>query len=81
MKIIFNVAKCNLCKNVVESKYRHDWASCNCGEIFVDGGLDYLRRGAKNWVNFIDLSSVKLGKNEKKNLGIKKRKAVKKVGG
>jgi len=55
-KIIENKAQCKLCKNIIESKYRHDCVSCPCGEIFVDGGLDYLRSGAKDINNFIDMS-------------------------
>ena len=55
-KVIKNSAACSLCGEVIESKYRWDFVSCSCGEIFVDGGLDYLRRGAKNFDNFIDLS-------------------------
>jgi hypothetical protein len=40
-----NRARCRKCGDVIESKDRHDWKRCNCGAIFVDGGLDYLRRG------------------------------------
>lgn len=51
-----NKAQCALCDDVIESTHRHDFVSCKCGEIFVDGGKAYLRRGAKNFLNFIDLS-------------------------
>ena len=74
------MAKCRLCKSVIVSKYRHDFVKCKCGEIFVDGGLEYLRRGGIHLKNFIDLSIVGSDKNEKKILGIKKRKAAKDVG-
>jgi hypothetical protein len=30
---------------VIESTRRHHWVSCSCGRVFVDGGLDYSRRG------------------------------------
>lgn len=40
-----NVAKCAVCKNVIESKSVHDFVSCSCGSIFIDGGMDYCRRG------------------------------------
>ena len=40
-----NQAKCRKCKDVIESKHRHDFVSCKCGSIFVDGGNDYIRRG------------------------------------
>ena len=51
-----NRAKCKKCGNEIESKYRHDFKWCSCEEIFVDGGLDYLRRGAKEFKNFEELS-------------------------
>lgn len=38
--------KCKLCKTVVESRYRNEMRYCRCGEIFIDGGEDYLRYGA-----------------------------------
>jgi hypothetical protein len=37
--------KCHLCDTVVESKSRHDFVSCKCKSIFLDGGLDYVRYG------------------------------------
>lgn len=40
-----NRAGCPECGDVVESKHVHDHVSCSCGGIFVDGGLEYLRRG------------------------------------
>lgn len=58
-RIIRNSAKCKLCEVEIESKYRWDYVSCECGEIFVDGGKDYLRRGANNFENFIDTSLPK----------------------
>ena len=44
-KIIKNVIRCNLCGDIIESTYRHDFVTCKCGCCSVDGGLDYLRRG------------------------------------
>jgi hypothetical protein len=38
------MAKCKKCRDVIESKYRHDFVSCKCGAISVDGGKDYFRR-------------------------------------
>jgi formylmethanofuran dehydrogenase subunit E len=55
-KIITNKAQCKKCGDIIESLYRHDFQSCKCRAIFVDGGLDYLRSGADNFENFIDLS-------------------------
>ena len=44
-RITRNAIKCNACGDVIESTYRHDFKSCFCGRVSVDGGLDYLRRG------------------------------------
>ena len=44
-KIKCNKAQCLECKDIIESKSRHDFVSCSCGAIFVDGGTDYWRWG------------------------------------
>lgn len=44
MKIIKNAAKCLNCNEIVESKNRHDFVMCSCGNLAVDGGKDYLKR-------------------------------------
>jgi hypothetical protein len=56
MTILRNIAGCNKCGDVIESKTRHDFVYCECGNIFVDGGTSYLRRGAVDFDYFIDLS-------------------------
>lgn len=55
-KIIHNAAQCNLCGEIIESVDRYDYVKCQCGEIFLDGGRDYIRSGARNPENFISLS-------------------------
>jgi hypothetical protein len=57
-KIIRNRAQCLNCGDVIESVHHHDYVSCNCNEIAVDGGRAYLRASAKNLANFKDLSEV-----------------------
>lgn len=42
--IIRNAIRCNICGDVIESTYRHDYVECRCGAFAVDGGHDYLRR-------------------------------------
>ena len=44
-KLVRNAARCKLCGDVVESRYRHDFVMCSCEAMFVDGGLDYIRIG------------------------------------
>ena len=43
-KILVNKAQCNNCEDIIESKFRHDFVTCSCGMISIDGGLDYLKR-------------------------------------
>ena len=55
-KIKVNKAKCKLCGDIIESTHVHDFVTCSCGEISVDGGKYYLKRCAKNLDNIIELS-------------------------
>ena len=56
--IIKNQIKCNLCEDIIESHYRHDFKRCKCGAVSIDGGKDYLKRSAKTRDCFEDLSIV-----------------------
>lgn len=53
-----NIAQCRLCKDIIESKHRHDFVSCKCGAIFIDGGQDYQRCGAKDLDDVIYLDKM-----------------------
>lgn len=56
-KIIENKVKCLLCGDIIESVDRHDYVTCSCGNVSVDGGKDYLRRCfVKDQDTWIDLS-------------------------
>lgn len=44
-KIKRNAIRCIECRDEIESTHRHDFRSCRCGAVFVDGGKSYLRRG------------------------------------
>ena len=54
--------QCNNCKDIIESKSRHDFVTCSCFTnskdnkgIYVDGGDDYCRIGGDpNNMTFID---------------------------
>jgi hypothetical protein len=48
MKITTNKIRCLTCGEIIKSTYRHDFVTCKCGAVSVDGGLDYLRRCFKN---------------------------------
>jgi len=57
MAIVRNMAKCDKCGDIIESKYRHDFVWCKCGSIAVDGGHEYLRRIGDPEI-FIDMSII-----------------------
>lgn len=59
-KIFRNAIKCNHCGDVIESTYRHQFATCSCGCCSVDGGFDYLRRCFKHFPeeDYMDLSET-----------------------
>lgn len=57
--ILRNSALCLECNTEIESKHRHDYVSCPCGAIAVDGGKDYLRRACIPGKNIKDTSIVK----------------------
>jgi hypothetical protein len=61
-----NAARCALCNDIVHSTYRHDFVSCSCGEIFVDGGNDYQRCGAKDFKNVLRITDAELEEHYKK---------------
>jgi hypothetical protein len=42
--IVQNAVSCNGCGDMIISKHRHDFVTCTCGAISVDGGQAYLRR-------------------------------------
>ena len=55
MTILKNKCRCKKCGTVIESKHRHDFAGCECGSIYTDGGTEYIRRGwpegdANDWI-------------------------------
>lgn len=67
-----NKIKCKLCGDIIESKHRHDFVTCKCGKISVDGGNSYQRRVGypENWQEyctttgkFVDCHTEKSKKN------------------
>jgi hypothetical protein len=46
-----NAAKCEECGDVLRSKNRHDFVTCSCGNLSVDGGSWYTKRsfGQGRW--------------------------------
>jgi len=51
-----NKAKCLHCGDEIESFHKHDFKQCSCENIFVDGGLEYIRHGFVNFEKYEDIS-------------------------
>ena len=58
MKIIKNCIRCKHCGDIIESKSVHDFKSCSCGKVSIDGGKSYLKRSG-NPNNWVELSEIK----------------------
>lgn len=56
--IIRNAVRCNHCGDVIDSNYTHDFKTCCCGRVTVDGGHDYLRRCAASENDYTELSEM-----------------------
>jgi ribosomal protein S27E len=42
---------CGACGHEIFSRARHDFKSCKCGSVHIDGGFDYLKAGFKTGVS------------------------------
>lgn len=42
--IFENAIRCKQCNSIIKSRTVHDYVSCGCQAVAVDGGVDYLRR-------------------------------------
>ena len=52
--------QCGFCKDVMESKHRHDMVWCKCSNLAIDGGNDYLKISfvINNWRYYIESSDI-----------------------
>lgn len=39
--LVYNAIQCKKCGDIIESVHRHNYVTCKCGTVSVDGGLDY----------------------------------------
>jgi hypothetical protein len=53
--IIQNAVSCLACGDFIVSKHRHDFVTCTCGAVSIDGGQEYLRR-VGDFTNAVDYS-------------------------
>ncbi len=42
--IYVNAARCKVCGWFIRSRNRHDFVTCSCGAVSVDGGSHYCKR-------------------------------------
>jgi len=56
MTIVRNSARCLGCDTEIVSAHVHDFVTCNCGALSVDGGNHYLKRCTSDDVLFEDTS-------------------------
>ena len=54
--IICNQARCKKCDTLIISHHDHDFKSCKCGSLSVDGGNSYTRRLFNNINDFEELT-------------------------
>ena len=52
--IYSNAATCLICNDKIRSKNRHDFRRCSCGNLTVDGGSWYAKRGFKGKDSYIN---------------------------
>ena len=57
-KIVKNVIQCNLCGDIIESHFRHNYVECSCGACSVDGGHVYQLITYSEECCYIDLSII-----------------------
>lgn len=62
--IIKNAIQCNHCGDIIESKSTHDFKTCSCGRVSVDGGHEYLKRCFQKEGDYTELSETKLTLDE-----------------
>lgn len=41
--IVYRSVKCLSCGDILVSRHRHDYSTCECESITIDGGFDYLK--------------------------------------
>ena len=65
-KLKVNKAICDICGEILESKHSHDFVTCRCGNLSVDGGKKYLKRSFRT-NKWHDLSKYEDRKDGEKN--------------
>jgi len=56
-KLTRNALQCLVCNDIIESTHVHDFKTCSCGNLSVDGGLEYCKISYKennSWINLTE---------------------------
>ena len=56
--ILCNKIRCRNCGDIIESRDTHDFKTCSCGRVAVDGGKEYLKRCYTNEEDYEELSET-----------------------
>lgn len=43
MRYLYTTVRCRKCSDIIQSAFRHDFQTCSCGSVHVDGGNQYAR--------------------------------------
>jgi hypothetical protein len=65
--VTYNAARCLVCGEIIESKSQHDFRSCPCRRLSVDGGIGpsaCVRRCFTEMNEWVDLSLSYLEERE-----------------
>lgn len=62
-KILRNRIRCVHCGDIIESESVHDFQTCSCGAVSVDGGHEYCKRSFRDPSDYEDLSEYEFPKD------------------
>ena len=46
--MVIKAYRCKKCEDVIFSRAKHDYRSCSCGAIAVNGGIEFFRVTSRN---------------------------------
>lgn len=55
-KIVLNRAKCLDCNDIITSYHVHDYVTCSCKKLSVDGGTEYISRSYVDKTKYINMN-------------------------
>ena len=58
--MIVNAIQCPRCGDTIYSRTRHDYRSCSCGSVSIDGGFDYMISSNSDTSGHYKIDNIKL---------------------